>query len=56
MYRGILYTLGEGVAQWVVRMTCNRSVVCSNHIKDYREQETLPSLLSISRFQEQIRA
>ena len=50
---------GDGVAQWVARLARNVEVVSSRPIKGPRcflEQETLPLLLSIGWFQEQIRA
>ena len=46
------------VAQWVARLTHNRSVVTSNTIKDSRclnQQETVPSLLCTGWLQERIR-
>ena len=52
IYRG-------GVAQWVARLTRNRSFVCKNPITGFRrfiKQLTLPSLLSTGWFQERIRA
>ena len=45
------------LAQWVVRLTRNRSVVSSNHINGspcFLEHETLPLLLSTGWFQELI--
>jgi len=48
-----------GVAQWVARLIGNMEVVGSSNIKGprcFREQETLPILLSAGWFQERIRA
>ena len=50
-------TIRAGVAQWVARLTPHVEVVGSSPIKDpccFLEQETLPLLLSIGCFQEQI--
>ena len=55
----LLHTLRGVVAQWVGRLTRDRSVVCSNPIKGFRcflEQRTLTSLLCTGWFQERMRA
>ena len=54
-----MQNLVGGVAQWVARLTRNVEVVGSSPIKGprcFREQETVPLLLSTGWFQERIRA
>ena len=54
-----MQNLVGGVAQWVARLTRNVEVVGSSPIKGprcFREQETVPLLLSTGWVQERIRA